>query len=292
MRTALGAGRGRLLRQLVTESCVLTMLGAAVGLLLARVVGRYADRAEPGDVSELRHAGPRHCASPCSPIAVSLACGLLVGLAPGLQAHALDLNSCAEGISARGSDGRRSQRLRSALVVAELSLAVVLLVGAGPDDPLGPQSRGAESRLRSESVLTLHVSIPRPAPPAAGRCRAARHAPAPPARPVVEGRALLERLRAVPGVAAAALGNDLPLDGDGGAAFYAAEGQPPVNAQNVPRAYVHRVSPDFFSTLRIPIVSGRTFTDAETDRHVAGGRSSASASSSGSGRDRIRSASA
>jgi putative ABC transport system permease protein len=74
---------------------------------------------------------------------------------------------------------------------------------------------------------------------------------------------LLDRLRAIPGVAAATLANGLPLDGDGGASFYAAEGQPAVNAQNVPRIYVHLVTPDFFSTLRIPVVSGRTFNDAE-----------------------------
>jgi predicted permease len=81
---------------------------------------------------------------------------------------------------------------------------------------------------------------------------------------VVEGRVLIERLRAIPGVAAAALGNDLPLDGSGGATFYSAEGQPPVSAQTMPRVYVHRVTQDFFNTLRIPIVSGRTFSDAET----------------------------
>src|SRR6185436_10370705 len=82
-------------------------------------------------------------------------------------------------------------------------------------------------------------------------------------RPVVEGRVLLDRLRAIPGVASAAIGNDLPLDDGGGATFYAADGQPAVNAQNMPRIYVHRVTPDFFGTLRIPIVSGRTFTEAE-----------------------------
>jgi len=109
-----------------------------------------------------------------------------------------------------------------------------------------------------ESVLTIHASIPRTAPPPVP----AGAQPAP-AKPVVEGRALLERLRAIPGVAAASLGSDLPLDGGGGATFYAAEGQPAVNAQNVPRVYVHRITPEFFSTLRIPIASGRTFTERE-----------------------------
>jgi predicted permease len=75
---------------------------------------------------------------------------------------------------------------------------------------------------------------------------------------------VIDRVRAIPGVTAAALGSDLPLDSGGGSAtFYTAEGQPPANAQNMPRIYVHRVTPDFFTTLRIPFINGRTFTDAE-----------------------------
>src|SRR6185295_18812291 len=129
VRTALGAGRARLLRQLMTEGSVLTALGAAAGLLLAR-----------GAVAVLIAQSPVTFPSFVTPeldirvaaftVAVSLACGILVGLAPGLQARTLDLNSALKE-SARGSDGRRSQLLRNTLVVAELSMAVVLLVGAG-----------------------------------------------------------------------------------------------------------------------------------------------------------------
>jgi putative ABC transport system permease protein len=260
VRTALGAGRGRLLRQLVTESCVLTLLGAAAGLVLARV-----------SVAALLAQSPVTFPSFVSPgldmrvalftIAVSLVCGLLVGLVPGLHAQAPDLsNSLKE--SARSSGGRQSQRVRSALVIAEVSLAVVLLVGAGLMIRSVRNLAALNPGFDPRSVLTLHVSIPRaPAPLAAPTAAGAPAAPAP--RPVVEGRVLLDRLRAIPGVAAATLANGLPLDGDGGASFYAAEGQPAVNAQNMPRIYVHRVTPDFFSTLRIPLVSGRTFNDAE-----------------------------
>jgi len=259
VRTALGAGRGRLLRQLVTESCVLTLLGAAVGLVFARVA-----------VSTLIAQSPVTFPSFATPdldvrvalftIAVSLACGLLVGLVPGLQAHTPDLSNALKE-SARSSGGRQSQRVRSALVVAEVSLAVVLLVGAGLMIRSVRNLAALNPGFDPNSVLTLHASIPRTSPPPAAP---AAGAPAPPSRPVVEGRVLLDRLRAIPGVAAAALGNDLPLDSGGGSAsFYTAEGQPPVNAQNMPRIYVHRVTPEFFSTLRIPFVQGRTFADAE-----------------------------
>ena len=255
VRTALGAGRGRLLRQLITESCVLTALGAAAGLLLAR-----------GAVAVLIAQSPVTFPSFVTPeldirvaaftVAVSLACGILVGLAPGFQARSIDLNVALKE-SARGSDGCRSQRLRNALVVAELSMAVVLLVGAGLMIRSVRNLMALDPGFDPKSVLTLRVSIPRAAPPAA------TGAAQPAAEPVVRGRVLLERVRGVPGVADAALGTDLPLDGNASAGTYAAEGMAPTTAQNVPRAYTHRISPGFFSTLRIPIVAGRTFTEEE-----------------------------
>src|SRR5262249_46677057 len=239
VRTALGAGRARLLRQLITESCVLTGIGAAAGLLMARL-----------GVAALVAQSPVTFPSFVTPgldvrvaaftVVVSLACGILVGLAPGLQARAVDLTGALKETS-RGSDGPRSQRVRSALVVAELSLAVVLLIGAGLMIRSVRNLAALDPGFDPGSLLTLHVSIPRAATPPPEPDKP----PASP-QPVIDGRALLERIRAVPGVATAALGTDVPLDGSSGATFYAAEGQPPVTAQNRPRAYVHRVSPDFF----------------------------------------------
>ena len=256
VRTAVGAGRGRLVRQLMTESCVLTALGAAAGLLLAR-----------GAVWLLISQSPVTFPSFVTPaldlrvaaftIAVSLACGILVGLAPGLQARTVDLNEALKE-TARGSDGRRSQRVRNALVVAELSLAVVLLVGAGLMIRSVRNIAALDPGFDPGSMVTLRVSVPR-APAAAGT----PGAPQPVPEPVFRGRVLLERLRAVPGVEAVALGTDLPLDGNASAGTFTAEGMPPTTAETTPRAYTHRISPEFFSTLRIPIIAGRTFTEAE-----------------------------
>src|SRR4029453_9418040 len=110
------------------------------------------------------------------------------------------------------------------------------------------------------SIVTLRVSGPRvPAPNAA----ATPGAPEPAPEPVVRGSTLLDRIRAVPGVEAGALGSDLPLDGNASATTYAAEGMPPVTAENSPRSFTHRVSPEFFSTLGIRLVAGRTFNDSE-----------------------------
>jgi predicted permease len=160
--------------------------------------------------------------------------------------------------SSRGSDGKRSQRMRSVLVVAELSLAVVLLIGAGLMIRSVRNLVALDPGFAPDGVLMLHASIPR-----ATVTPAAPGAAAAPAQPVVTGRVLLERIRATPGVAAAALGSDVPLDGNASATIYTAEGQPPMTAQNVPRCYVHRVTPEFFTALRIRIVGGRTFAEAE-----------------------------
>src|SRR5207244_8500994 len=156
LRTALGAGRGRLLRQLITESCVLTLLGAAAGLVLARVA-----------IAALLAQSPVTFPSFVTPeidvrvalftVAVSLACGLLVGLMPGLQAQAPDLSSSLKE-SARSSGGRQSQRVRSALVIAEVSLAVVLLVGAGLMIRSVRNLAGLDPGFDPRSALTLHAS--------------------------------------------------------------------------------------------------------------------------------------
>jgi len=259
VRIALGAGRARLLGQLMTEGCVLTGIGAAAGLLMARVAVDALIAQSPVSFPSFVTPGLDIRVAVFT-VAVSLACGILVGLAPGLQAQALDLTGSLKE-SARGSDGPRAQRVRSSLVVAELSLAVVLLIGAGLMIRSVRNLAALNPGFDPSSMLTLHLSIPRAAPPPS-----APDAPTAPPPPVVYGRALLERVRAVPGVAAAALGSDVPLDGSAAAAFYTAEGQPPVTAQNMPRAYVHRVSPEFFGTLRIAMLAGRTFTDADASQ--------------------------
>jgi predicted permease len=250
VRTALGAAWTRLLRQLVTESCILTLIGAAGGLLLARATIRLLLVASP--VTFPSFVAPSIDARVAAfTIAVSIVCGIVVGLAPGLQTHTEGLSDSLKE-SARGSDGRRSQRVRSGLVVVEVSLAVVLLVGAGLMIRSVRNLSAIDPGFDPGSVLKVQISLPR-----------AAATPGTPSAPAIYGRTLLTKLESVPNVAAAALATDLPLDGGAAAVFYAAEGQPAMNAQNIPRAYFHRVSPNFFSTLRIPFTSGRTFTEAD-----------------------------
>ena len=251
LRVAIGAGRARLLQQLVTESCVLTALGATGGSLLAEVTVRLlmTQSPVPLPISFLPGLDAR---AAVFTIAVSLVCGIAVGLAPWFQIRIADLSARLKE-SSRGSDGPRSQRLRNSLVVAEVALAIVLVVGAS---------------LMIQSVRKLAAVDPGfdPAVAADGayqraECARRRARPARRRVPSVTGRELLDRIGALPGVAAVALGNDVPLDGNSSANGYAAEGQGTFTAQNRPRTYVHRVSPGFFATMRIPFVRGRTFLD-------------------------------
>ena len=189
-------------------------------------------------------------------IVVSLVCGVCVGLAPWWQIRFADLSNRLRE-SSRSSAGPGSQALRHSLVVAEVALAVVLLVGASLMIQSVRRMAAIDPGFETGSLLTVHVSVPRaPLPPTNGQ-------PSSPAPPVATGRELLEGIASVPGVVAVGLGNDLPLDGNAGASFYSVEGRGPFTAQDRPRAWMHRVSPGFFDALRIPLVAGRTFLDNE-----------------------------
>jgi predicted permease len=258
LRVAIGAGRGRLLQQLVTESCVLTLLGAVASIPLAQTTINLLVTQSPVTFpSILTPALDGRMA--VFTAAVALICGLCVGVAPWWQLRFADLARRLRE-SSRSSTGPASQRLRNSLVVAEVALAVVLFVGGGLMIQSVRQLSAIEPGFASGSLLTVHVSVPRASTPPAAERLSANRTPAP---PVATGRELLDGIASVPGVVSVGLGTDVPLDGNAGANFYSIEGQGPFTAQNRPRAWVHRVSPEFFGALRIPFVAGRTFLDNE-----------------------------
>ncbi len=249
VRTALGASRARLLQQLVTESVVLSLTGAAAGVLLAM-----------WGVQVLTNASPVTLPSFVKPhmdltvalftLGISLATGVIVGLAPALHANAGRLYEALKEASGRSSDGSARQRVRGALVIGQVALVLVLLVGAG----LLIRSFQRLSRLdpgfKPDHLLSLRIGLP------GDRSEA---------QVIASSRLIIERVKSLPGVQSVALGSDMPLSGIESAIFYTAEGQPPVTVQNVPRAYIHRATPGFFSTLGIPFVRGRDFLPNETD---------------------------
>jgi putative ABC transport system permease protein len=256
LRTALGAGRSRLLRLLITESCVLTMTGAAAGVALAKVSVNALTAASPVTFPSFIQPGLNLTVLAFT-VGVAGACGVLLGLAPAMHVRWVKLADTLKA-TGRGSTGVRSQRLRSALVVAEVALAIVLLIGAGLMIRSVQKLTAIDPGFQADDLLTLNVSIPRlPAPAAAPG--------APPAPPpmAVSADTLLTHIRAVPGVTAASLASDLPLGGGFSAVFYSAEGDATAGAQTIPRAYVHRVTPEFFETMGMAVKAGRTFHPGE-----------------------------
>jgi putative ABC transport system permease protein len=253
VRAAIGASGRRLLRQLLTESCVLTSLGALAGFAVAEVGVDVLLATTPVQLPSFVH--PRiDQRTALFAAALAIGTGLLLGLAPAAHARIAQLADALRE-SARGSGGRHSARVRSGLVIAEIALAVALLVGAGLMIRTVQNLSDVDPGFDPSSVLTLRVSIPADATVVDGAGAGAAS--------TADNRVLFERVRALPGVAAVSMASDLPLEGNASAVFYTAEGQGVVNAQNRPRAYIHRVTPDFFSTLGIPIVAGRTFEELE-----------------------------
>ena len=257
VRTALGAGPGRLLRQLVTENCVLAMLGALAGMAIAQISLPSLIAASP--VAFPTFVRPQLSLSVLAfGIGIALLSGVILGLAPMMHTRLPRLGDALKTSSRGGSSGMRSQRLRSALVIVEVALAVVLLAGAGLMIRSIQKLAAIDPGFEAANVLLLNATIARQtAPPAAPGAAAAAPAPF-----VSSHTDLLDRIRAVPGVEAASLASDLPFGG-ASAIFYSAEGDATVDAETLPRAYIHRVTPEFFPTLRIRLEAGRTFLPSE-----------------------------
>jgi putative ABC transport system permease protein len=216
-------------------------------------------------------------------IAVSVLVGIAAGLLPAFQAGSRDLQSALQDSSARSGAGRTRRRFRSGLVVAEVALAMTLLVGAGLLMRSFRNLARFHPGFEPSGVLSMNVALPglgpapaqvqsgaaqpltQPGPSATQQQSAAQGAID--ARTVITSRQVLQRIRAIPSVVSASASSDIPLNGDSSAIFYNAEGQSITEAETRPRAYIHRVTPEFFSALGAPVLTGRTFTETEIEGH-------------------------
>ena len=254
MRTALGAGRDRLVRQLLTESLLLALAGGVLGLLLAYWGVRARRGAQPGELPRADEIGIDAPVMAFT-LFVSLVTGLLFGLAPAMQPSATDLHGMLKE-GGRGSAGDRGgQGLRRTLVVAEVALALTLLTGAGLLVKSFVRLQGVDPGFDPEHLLTFNLSLP-----------AARY-PADSQQSAFFDQ-VLPAIAAVPGVRAAGATSVMPFGGSWSTASFEIEGyQPPPKTQG-PWGDIRIVSPGFFETLRIPLRKGRFL--GEEDR--AGGR--------------------
>jgi predicted permease len=248
VRMAMGAPRARVMRQLMTESLLISSVGGALGLALAFYGVKALVALLPADFPRAQDI---HVSAPVLlfTLFVTIATGILFGVAPALQAASADpKDGLQKGRTTIGS-GRQS-RLRDALVVAEVSLACVLLIGAG----LMLRSLLNQMRLdpgfQPQRLLTASVSLPRQA--YKGDERAGKFFDQ-----------LAANLDGLPGVESAGLGSDLPWTGyDENAGGFTIEGKKPPAGQDFHARY-HMATADYFNALGVPLLAGRFFTAAD-----------------------------
>jgi putative ABC transport system permease protein len=250
VRTALGARRSRLIRQLLAESLLLATFGGAIGTLLAMWgVGAFV-ASSPAGTPRLEAIGVNGAVLAFT-VAVTVITGILFGMAPALHASRTDVTSgLREG--ARGQIGGGGRRLRRVLVVAETALALVLLAGAGLLLRSFVQLQAVDRGFDSTNVLVGNVNAPRARFDTAGKI-------------IALNDRLVERLRAVPGAESAALVSVLPLGGSDSDFGFTIEGRPkPATPSEQPTAWYRIVSSDYFKTMRIRILRGRGLTDQDS----------------------------
>jgi putative ABC transport system permease protein len=247
IRAALGASRGRVIRQLLTESTLLAVVGGGVGLLSAAWGVDALIALAPVSVPSFVEIGIDERVLVFT-LAVSVLTGILFGLAPALGASAADLNEpLKEGNrgSTRGLHHRRARRL---LVVTEVALAVVLLVGAGLMIKSFQRLQAFDPGFKAENVVTARVRLPEQ-----------RYSP----EKINDfSRQLIEKLESAPSAESVSVASDVPLGGVVNATSVAIEGR--TEAEDLVRVYAHHVSPRFFSTLGIPLLRGRDFTSQDS----------------------------
>jgi putative ABC transport system permease protein len=251
LRAALGASRWRIVRQLLTESVIVALLGGAVGVLVGFWGIDALRRANPGDAA--RFAAGWYQLGINVPVllftlGISVFSGLVFGLAPALQVSKPNLNDALKEGGRQTSAS--SQRLRSSLVVFEVALSLVLLVGAGLSIRSFLALVKTSPGFNPDGVMTMKLMLP-----------GAKYREQPQRAAFYND--LVQRVKATPGVESAALVNYLPLGGSNSSDMYLAEGEvePPPGRENVGRYRV--ASPDYFQTLQIPIVAGRGFTEQD-----------------------------
>jgi putative ABC transport system permease protein len=251
VRTALGAGRGRLLRQLVTESMVLSLIGGAAGLLLAIAGTRLLVGAAPASIPRLDSIRVDSVVLAFT-LLIATVTGAVFGLVPARQMVRPDIaKTLREG--GRGGGNRSGGHIaRRALVVAEVALSVMLLAGAGLLIRSFNSLMAVDPGFRTENTISFALSLPE------AKYQTATSQAAFMSR-------VMERMHALPGVQSAGSGFGMPLTNFGFGFTFTVAGRPPLKPADQPDAEVRVATPDYFSTMGIRIVKGRGFTDLDRD---------------------------
>jgi putative ABC transport system permease protein len=250
VRIAIGAGRGRLVRQLLTESIVLALAGGVIGAALAIGGLRLFRLAFPNDVPFYIRLGVDGTALAITAL-VSIATGILFGTAPAFRATAMDLTAALRD-GQRSGEGVDRSRFRRLLVTAEFALSFALLTGAGLLIKSYRALTGTDLGFQEHGILALRTSLP-----------AASYAS--PARRAVFYQAMLDRLGALPGVTSVGSAQGIPFSGWNVQSEMSVEGRPPRRQGDELSVHFQQISPGFFPTIGARIVRGRNLTAADRD---------------------------
>jgi len=251
VRIALGASRWRLMRQLLTESLMLSALGGLLGLLLAYWGVDVLLALTPSDVPRLHEIG-LHAPVFGWTLAISILTGVLFGLAPAVHASRPDLNEVLKESGGRSSGGLQRSRIRNLLVVSEVALALLLLVGAGLMIKSFVRLQQVSPGFEPKNLLTMNISLPRQ------KYREPQQAN-------VFFEQLLQRVRTMPGVESVGGIDPLPLSDSNVTTGFVVEGAPALAPADRPDVGERAVTPSYFQTMGIPVLKGRSFTEQDRD---------------------------
>ena len=252
VRTALGATRFRIVRQLLTESIILALAGAALGLLLAQLLMQPLLSLAPANLPSIGKVGI-DAGVLAFTLLVALATGVLFGLAPALQTLKLDIRP-ALGDASRGSTaGAGRHRIRNILVVTEVALALLLLISAGLLIRSFSRLQDVQTGFEPSHLLVADVPL-------------SSKAYAQPAQRMEFFDELLARARSLPGVTSAGSAVVLPVTGSGSSIHFNIEGRPPKSPHDYILIGYRPVSPQYLQTLRVPLLAGRMLKESDTER--------------------------
>ncbi|MBZ5538713.1 MAG: ABC transporter permease [Acidobacteriia bacterium] len=246
IRMALGAKRRQLIRQLLTESVLLAVLGGALGLLLAKWGVTAILAASPDSIPRAREIGVDSRVLEFT-FLLSLLTGILFGLVPALQSSRPDLTESLKESGRGTTTGRQRQKFRNVLVVAEVALSLVLLIGSGLTIRSFYRLQQVNPGFTAQNLLTFQVTLP-----------TAKYQQD--TQKINFYQESLEKLDTLPGVRSVGAASGLPLGNNGNQTSFYVQGKPDPGPGAVPLTEIVVVSPDYFRTMGIPLLRGRAFT--------------------------------
>jgi putative ABC transport system permease protein len=249
IRTALGASRLCIIRQLLTESVMLALLGGALGLLLARLGTGLLIAVSPDSIPRLREVGMDMWVLGFT-ILISLITGVVFGLAPALQSSKTDLNEALKEGGGKASAGVQRNRIRSVLVISEVAIALLLLISAGLLIKSFLNLHKVAPGFNPQNVVTMRVPLPE-----------SKYSEPPQARAFYQD--LLGRVKVLPGVQSAGVTSSIPLTGWNSIFGFEIPGRPVAPGQTLEAEFI-AISPDYMSAMGIPLLRGRLLSDNDS----------------------------